>query len=666
MSFRRELLFLCVVASLSLLTTLPIARAAEEISVQFSEHPPERGLLQPKIFTEFPALPKLPYSVDRHLSLLITDVDIVKGIRFSAVMNAVIDSYHSAGGNPAETKETLFHQLWDSENQGPGLIEPVATPHCDDESKPGGNSIGAMNGFSFRCPRYEGDLADGFTGKYNAGNTSSPFSDDASGGAFDDSTPYDAKNVSKNSFSAIAVSNRFDLLSPAVSAPKGKVRYPDCGEVRIIFARNAGVSVGQNDGTIILGDKFERNLIAFEARVPNPDSAPQEANGFPSGCVALLQFFRGLSDPALTDGIRSNLLTALILEGKIQRYENNAYILVSRLSRPVVDFRNFLQNAGQIRTDQFLNKLIKVAHPPPPPPSIYDPPGKTTFTDEEVPQDWTLREFRLQQKGGNLIALPDTVKSSVGRELLAATNPAANLDKTRALLKDVTDQLGRLAGGTDKTGAYSNGGNVGLIAFPTLSRIATAFESDSSAQDRGDIVSGYNGGLANAPTFNTPIADDLAGLNSKLKGGTLTVANVIDRVRTQTCAGCHQYSDTKTTTPAGDFGFDPAGALGLGAVWPNKACGDIDKKNCALPAAVLDVSGGAGKATKDTLMPTQHPPMQFTMISELILTRSVGDHNNGWRYAISTTVECLLNAREDFFRTILHDPANPSPAPCAP
>ncbi|MGY3587225.1 hypothetical protein ACVIGB_003719 [Bradyrhizobium sp. USDA 4341] len=653
------------------------ALAVEEPALKFVDHPPEHGLLQPKIFTVFPSLPKLVYDVDRHLSLLITDVDIVKGIRLSAVMDKILETHRNAGGSPIETKEALFHQLWDTANQGPGLVEPVTTAHCDDVSKPNPQGMSTLNGYSYKCPRFEGDLALGYTGQYNRSNTSSPFSDDVLDQAFDDTNPYDGKKGSKNSYSAIAVSNRIDLLSPAEPAPHGKVQYKDCGEIRVIFARNSGVSVGQDDGTIILGDRFERNLIAFEARVPNPNPTPQQATGFPEGCTPLVQFFRSLSDPGLQNDVRGKLLSDLILKGDIEQYKKKKFVKVSELTRPVVDFRNFLQDKGQIRTDQFLNKLVTITTPPPPPQSIYDPPGTPTKTDVETPQDWTLREFRLAKRGANLIAIPDTVKSTVGRELLASSDPWANVDKTRLLIKDIVDQFDRLAGGTDKNGAYTNGSNVGLIAFPTLDRSLAGFESDTSFPDRGDIMGGYNGGLSKVRDFNTPISDALAGFNPKLQGGgTLLVPNVIDRMRTQTCAGCHQYSDTKMPSPTGEFGFDPRPdpkhpelRLGLGAVWPSKACGDVDKPNCALPKNVLDLSAGAGKPTKDTLTSNQHPPMQFTMISELILTQSVGgkvDNHIGWRYALSTTVECLLNAREDFFRDIQRIPRNSNPAPCAP
>jgi hypothetical protein len=647
------------------------AAIAEQFSTAI-ENPPERGPLSVESFKIFPQSPKTAYDADRHLSLLITDVDIVSKVQFSAVFDSLISTFRQAGGDPDETKEMLFHQLWDSENKKPGLIEPTTTPHCDDQTAPGAGDIGSMNGFTFRCPRFEGDLANGVGVPYDAKNNASPFSTDVGDTPFDDANPYAGESARANSYSAVAISNRFDLLSLPTHIAGGKVRYPDCGEIRLIFARNSGVSVGQKNDMMILGDQFKRNLIAFEARIPNPDQTPQDETEFPNGCVPLLEFFRELSDPQLSNADRAELLTPLIFKGDIDRMSNKKPAAFSHLSRPVADFRNFQPDAGQIRTDEFLNKLINVVHPPPPPKSIYDPPGKSTTTNEEIPQDWTLREFRLAKtKSGFLLAVPDTVKSTPGREILAAKGPLPSSgDPTRVLMSAIVSQLPELSGGAASDGAFPNVADVGSITFPKLGQTAATFEGDSSNQDRGDIVAGYKAGMGSVAAFNTPINDALAAINAKLSAGaSLSATNMIDRLRTQTCAGCHQFSDTVLKIPLGKnppdqiFGFDDPGSLGVGAVWPTKACGDILPKTCD---SGIDVSQGAGKPTKDTLKPDQHPPMQFTQVSELILTKSVGDNGAGWRYSISTTTECLLNAREIFFRKVLQLVDLKNPAPCAP
>jgi len=63
-------------------------------------------------------------------------------------------------------------------------------------------------------------------------------------------------------YTAIALSNRFDLTTPP---SKGG---GDCGEYRIVFERNSGAA-----------DPKNRNLIIFEAVLPNPHPSPEFAQG---------------------------------------------------------------------------------------------------------------------------------------------------------------------------------------------------------------------------------------------------------------------------------------------------------------------------------------------------------------------------------------------------
>ena len=98
-----------------------------------------------------------------------------------------------------------------------------------------------------------------------------------------------------HAYSAIAFSNRYDLLTPAQSVGGGKISYPDCGEYRIIFALNSGKTTPPalaSDGKLHEGDIFSRNLISFEFRVKNPDSRPENADVLnPAGCLPILKFW---------------------------------------------------------------------------------------------------------------------------------------------------------------------------------------------------------------------------------------------------------------------------------------------------------------------------------------------------------------------------------------
>jgi hypothetical protein len=52
-----------------------------------------------------------------------------------------------------------------------------------------------------------------------------------------------------------------------------------------------------------------------------------------------------------------------------------------------------------------------------------------------------------------------------------------------------------------------------------------------------------------------------------------------------------------------------------------------------------------------------HPPMQFTQVSEAILAPAAGDGDGHWKYAISSTVEGMLDFREKFMKVALGLPA---------
>jgi len=209
-------------------------------------HHPERGAVGLEelrsIGTSRPGLP-----LNRYLSFFVSDVETMSQIKFSEVMEQLA----SQSGDPLLTKEILFHQWWDSAGQRPGQ---GLGPHCDDESAASGdvggfNALSTLNGFPYRCPRLEVAEA-----------SSDPFTNEV------DTNP--------SAYSAIAFSNRFDLVDDAKNPT-------DCGEYRIVFARNSGKL-----------DALNRNLVIFEARVAN--SKP--ADGL-QGCRPILDFWRGCPTP---------------------------------------------------------------------------------------------------------------------------------------------------------------------------------------------------------------------------------------------------------------------------------------------------------------------------------------------------------------------------------
>lgn len=355
-------------------------------------------------------------------------------------------------------------------------------------------------------------------------------------------------------YSAIAFSNRFDLHADAVD-PKRKSHHlaPDCGEYRIVFARNSGK-----------GDALNRNLIIFEARVPNPDKN-QEVRG----CRPILDFWHGLSDRTITAVDRGKRLKDFYLKGLPRHHVG-----------PIVDIANYTFGTGQIRTNQF---LLNAGTPP-------------------APVDWTLREFKTLAANGTLTIIPDTVKTNPGNKLFEAgsTDP-----RTGNVSQDIRAQLAALLGAA---GPAKGPADTNSIGFAVTGEGINAFESDEHDNVLGDVAFAFlGGGSTPNPVLQANIQTALT-----LAGSNLTPTNIVKRVRTQTCAGCHRYSN-------GDAD------LGGGAVWPDK------------------------QGTSDST----HPAMGFTQESELNSDLQPAIVGTGKRYAISAAVESFLVFREAFMKKAL-------------
>jgi hypothetical protein len=504
---------------------------------------PERGeVLLGQLGVAGTALPKL--GLDPHLSIFVSDVETTSQIKFSEVMDQLVEQ----GGDSSLTKLVLFHQWWDTAGQSPGL---GLGPHCNDESAPqppngiaNDTAISTRNGFPYRCPRNEVLEA-----------SSDPFTDESA----------------PEGYSAIAFSNRFDLIGTDVPDPKRPWRMltPDCGEYRIVFARNSG----KPKDSINVYSKLHRNLIIFEARVPNPE----RANGV-KGCRPILDFWHGLSDKSISASARGKLLHDFYLNG-LPRYRVG----------PIVDIAHYTFGTGQIRTNQLLH-------------------------NESSPiLDWTLREFKaVVGSDGRLRIVPDTAKTTPGNDLFRS----GSVDpRVASLTLDIRAQIGKLLGAA---GPAKGTGDINSIGFSVSVASENALEGDEWDADRvklGDVSAaflGANGTMPN-PALGASIQNAL-----KRAGSNLTPTNIVNRVRTQTCAGCHHYSGNAKDPQVGPDD------LGGGAVWPDKNKGD-----------------------------TEHPSMDFTQVSERDDDLQRAIVGNGNRYANSSAVEVFLVFREAFMKKAL-------------
>ena len=262
-----------VLSTTLLLTGVLGARAGEEL---LGTSPEKGGIglaLQQK--PDWRSLKKLPTdewqpsrsdlnTLDERLSIFVTDKATTSAIKFSDVMDRLAKDM-------GVDKLDLFRQWWDTANIAPGLRNDRDNIFCNSESKQE-NGFSQKNGFPYRCPR-ESHSGRGDGEGLQA--TLDPFSGE------NDSTHPEWINA----YTAIAFSNRFDLANR---------QGEDCGEFRIVFARNKGFE-----------DVDGRNLINFEARVPNPDDQLRNLDG----CRWIVEFWRHLSDPKMCTAIEPCTVT---------------------------------------------------------------------------------------------------------------------------------------------------------------------------------------------------------------------------------------------------------------------------------------------------------------------------------------------------------------------
>lgn len=320
--------------------------------------------------------------------------------------------------------------------------------------------------------------------------------------------PFDCANPCAG-YTAIAFVNRFDLAD--------KDRGQHCGEFRIVFARNSGLGAGKNCEF----PATERLLIIFEALVPNPRPPHSPVKPHPdnifvnlAGCRPIVEFWLSLSDPNMSTTDRGTALRHFFLKG-----------LPDADIGPVVDARNYAGGpaSGQIRTNQ------------------------------RMQPDWTLREFKTY--GGRIV--PVTVKSNPGNSLFwkdpREKDPREIEFADYLVRKDTLDNLRGVASSMGKAGEA----NIDTFAFgltvPGVDHL-NSFESEAGRSD-GNVVAAFDScRLSNDCLIEKKITE-------ALKGSPLSANNIIHRIGTQTCAGCHHFSNGDT-----ELGVDcPEG-------WPSTLC----------------------------------------------------------------------------------------------
>ena len=324
--------------------------------------------------------------LDERLSIIVTDKKSTSAIRFSEVMEKLAADVRlrDPKGNP--DKLTLFRRWWDTANTTPGLFGDATNIFCNSQSIKEAKQPdrSEKNGFSYDCPRQEGQQAK---------RDVDPFKNEVLEAGLDDcdkrldaDSPLPQRSQNEDGYTAIAFSNRFDLAD--------KDRGLHCGEYRIVFAKNSGFTKPD-----------DRNLIIFEALVPNPSppktpDVPNAGNLYVNlkGCRPIVEFWRHLSNPKMSTVCRGKALRDFFLKG-----------LPNEKIDPVVDSRHYEggPTSGQIRTNQFIENA------------------------------WTLREFKTY--GGSIV--PTTVKSNPGNELFMSDDPRKVELGAYLVRKDTLDNL---------------------------------------------------------------------------------------------------------------------------------------------------------------------------------------------------------------------------------
>ncbi len=386
--------------------------------------------------------------IDPRRSLAVTEVAILEGFQLQDVMRQLVAQ---SGANTTEL--LLFQQWFETMNEG----APAKVPHCDDQFT---GLDPSFNGFPWMCPRAEGVQA-----------TQDPFIDP----------------TADEAYVPIGLFNRFDL------AP---VDGSNCGEYRIVYARRSGIT-----------QLFTRNLLIFEAVLPNPDpSCGLEA------CRPVAQFW---ADLTAQDDIakRAEELHRFYFDG----LPGFAPVIHVNQYGATISGTGYGRTSGQIRTNSFMQS------------------------------PWMLREFRLVRDCRSLcdepadsispspivcrlLMLPATVKTNPFGALFNSTFADARQDAYQAHFQT---QVANLA--IDDINGFFHDVPDELNAGQSLSQ-----------------------GVENEYRFHmdAPFEADVQATLDEL-GIDLTPDNIADRATAMACAGCHQLSN----------GDD----LGGGLTWPSSA-----------------------------------------------------------------------------------------------
>lgn len=397
--------------------------------------------------------------IDPHRSLMVHDSETLSdsAVDFSLERTLGMMASQVTVDVPGTTAASMFQQLWDTQNHSSSAVIGPGV-HCDDNGS-------TINGFPVNnCPRAEGNEA-------AAANLSTQMAE----------------------YLPTALVNRIDL------SHKG---WKNCGEHRIIYGKR--------------GDGIQKNLIIFEAVLPNPFP------GCRSGCRDVVEFWANLSndtDPA----------------SRAIKLEDFFYNGLPGFS-PVVNVNHYNSSAsasfygasesGQIRTNQFLQS------------------------------PWLLKEFKTQTTcisgSCDFDIVPISVKGNPYGELWNQDIANAGSPSIPGLDVLATDyQADTLAQVTDT-----------FLGNPDINAFSYAVDANKNAADSnsqgGFQEDNYRRQMIDLSADNT-FENDIDNAGSLLST-PLTKQQIANRATALSCAGCHQPGSFSLTSP---------NSIGPGQSWPN-------------------------------------------------------------------------------------------------
>lgn len=266
----------------------------------------------------------------------------------------------------------------------------------------------------------------------------------------------------------ISLVNRLDL--------RDRREFSNCGEARAIYALTGG----------------SRNLLIFEAELPNP------LPGNEAGCLPIAQFWHSLNTVDDTQE-RASLLTDFFLDG-----------LPGAGVAPVLHINNFGEDAGQLRTNQFMESA------------------------------WLLKEYKAGTRNGlNTLFLASVKNNPVG-ELF---DVGSSIPQAAQFRESFANGVSNLSGG------------LAFIKLPALDDIFNNNQSHSSGPLSAE--NNYASHFANSVDSDFEELIELRLSQSRID---LSVEQLLNRATAMTCGGCHQ--------PAA-FGLTAPDAVGPGQSWPD-------------------------------------------------------------------------------------------------